>query len=59
MVIQREILLHLIDRLQTSAAWLVVGATLIPAVESAQRESARMLIWAAEAEHFPQSVGIN
>ena len=53
MGIQREILRLLMDRLQASAAWLIVDSAPITVAESPRWKSARMSMWAAEAGYCP------
>lgn len=53
MGIQREILRLLMDRLQASAAWLIVDSAPITVAKSPRWKSARMSMWAAEAGYCP------
>ena len=53
MGIQREILRLLMDRLQASAAWLIVDSAPITVAESPPWKSAERPTWAAEAGYCP------
>ena len=53
MGIQREILRLLMDRLQASAAWLIVDSAPITVAESPRWKSAERPTWAAEAGYCP------
>nr|WP_272505151.1 IS982 family transposase [Salinibacter ruber] len=53
MGIQREILRPSVDRLRTSAAWIIIDSMPITIAESPRWKSARMSMWAAEAGYSP------